>query len=672
MSIINTTTLDITGNKLAIITEAVPGNSIIMNSRFIVSSISLQAGALNVSDTLITATLGDFRDSSTAHLQNVTVPAVVVDNAATVWIWWKLTCQVIDAVESPVYVKSLRTGAKVVITPKYNFGTQLQIITTVSVSPDGIAALYLPAYRIDSRGTEFTGNYEVRAEYSRGIRNHTTSIYTVSMDSNKMIIMSFDKVLVPPSNITLTAYYFNLSEQYYIKDGATEARFSGNNTGFVMYFMSPMVPSSLRSSVSVRGYIENTDYEFRLSAVIEADDHNLTAAFIPREMYLFETTEPSRNHSIVVTFDNTTKVDSNPPKKLWETSTSFYINLTTSAEIPLNNTIGICGRVKLDVNLPVNLNNTTVEFDITSIADDTLPPAYIVGDGPDPSTRYSNITGRYLQILKAEPAWDVHDSKIRVSTSMRFTIDNSSVNVSKAVELPLSFTPEIPTAINLILDPPAPDYNINTGDKLIITGMVRYNTLTPCDGVTVSVSFPKNPTITGSTTTSASGTFVLEVKGVPAGTHDFTITAQIPGTPFTTSRNARVVVSEEGTNVLLIVVIVLAALFLIVGAAAIGIYVYFKGQAEKYVECGECRAFIPENSKRCPNCGIEFEEEIAKCSNCEAWVPANSITCPECGAAFKQVSTSQAPKEDSFTGEMGGAAPPSPPPPPPPPPPKKK
>jgi len=74
---------------------------------------------------------------------------------------------------------------------------------------------------------------------------------------------------------------------------------------------------------------------------------------------------------------------------------------------------------------------------------------------------------------------------------------------------------------------------------------------------------------------------------------------------------------------------------IIVGAVIGGItaYYYFVGVG-KMVECGECGAYIPEGSTKCPKCGVEFEGETAKCSVCGAWVPMNAKQCTECGTAF--------------------------------------
>ena len=56
---------------------------------------------------------------------------------------------------------------------------------------------------------------------------------------------------------------------------------------------------------------------------------------------------------------------------------------------------------------------------------------------------------------------------------------------------------------------------------------------------------------------------------------------------------------------------------------AFSAYLYKYGLG-RMVECGECAALIPEASKRCPKCGVQFEPGTAKCSECSAWIPSNS------------------------------------------------
>ncbi|MEE9115429.1 MAG: CARDB domain-containing protein, partial [Thermoplasmata archaeon] len=80
--------------------------------------------------------------------------------------------------------------------------------------------------------------------------------------------------------------------------------------------------------------------------------------------------------------------------------------------------------------------------------------------------------------------------------------------------------------------------------------------------------------------------------------------------------------------ILLIIIIIV-----IVVIAAITAYIKIFGLG-KLVECGECGAFIPEDSTSCPKCGVQFETETAKCSSCQAWIPIKVKKCPECGVEF--------------------------------------
>jgi len=82
---------------------------------------------------------------------------------------------------------------------------------------------------------------------------------------------------------------------------------------------------------------------------------------------------------------------------------------------------------------------------------------------------------------------------------------------------------------------------------------------------------------------------------------------------------------------LLVWIIVIIAIVGVVAGFTVYTYVYGLG---KMVECGECGAFIPAASKRCPKCGVEFEVGTMKCSECGAWVPAESSECPNCGVKF--------------------------------------
>lgn len=86
----------------------------------------------------------------------------------------------------------------------------------------------------------------------------------------------------------------------------------------------------------------------------------------------------------------------------------------------------------------------------------------------------------------------------------------------------------------------------------------------------------------------------------------------------------------EGIPLLIWLIVIAVIIAVVVGFTA---YTYVYGLG-KLVECGECGAFIPAASKRCPKCGVEFEAGTMKCSECGAWVPSSASECPNCGVKF--------------------------------------
>ncbi len=95
--------------------------------------------------------------------------------------------------------------------------------------------------------------------------------------------------------------------------------------------------------------------------------------------------------------------------------------------------------------------------------------------------------------------------------------------------------------------------------------------------------------------------------------------------------------------------------WLLIIIVAIGAFVGFSVYLYRYglarvVECGNCGAFIPETSRKCPYCSVEFEPGTAKCSNCSSWIPASSKECPICGVKFADEGESD--QEDDATAQL--------------------
>jgi ribosomal protein L40E len=148
-----------------------------------------------------------------------------------------------------------------------------------------------------------------------------------------------------------------------------------------------------------------------------------------------------------------------------------------------------------------------------------------------------------------------------------------------------------------------------------------------------------NTTVVGSNSTfvktDSDGQIVTSLR-VPVGLHsgNYNIRVVVPDStgPYDSSTAIHVsAVKQPG------LLPTWAWLAIIIGAVAVVLgflgYTYKYGLG-KLVECGECGAFIPAASKRCPKCGVEFEVGTMKCSECGAWIPAESTECPNCGVKF--------------------------------------
>jgi uncharacterized repeat protein (TIGR01451 family) len=135
-------------------------------------------------------------------------------------------------------------------------------------------------------------------------------------------------------------------------------------------------------------------------------------------------------------------------------------------------------------------------------------------------------------------------------------------------------------------------------------------------------------------TTTASGSFQSS-KYIPLGEegdYKIRVTVQIGDQTFSKTQDITVsrgfVETPTDWWIYAIIIAIVAAIIIF-----FSLYLYKYGLG-RMVECGECGSLIPEASKRCPKCGVQFEAGTAKCSECAAWIPANSTECPECGAKF--------------------------------------
>ena len=201
--------------------------------------------------------------------------------------------------------------------------------------------------------------------------------------------------------------------------------------------------------------------------------------------------------------------------------------------------------------------------------------------------------------------------------------------------------------IDLAVVVPSPLININLGNKydyapgtsIFVQGTVTQSgSIAPLAGQTVKVrivdgqGFPLSSEYIATTNANGQFTSWVLVPSDQEGAQKLQVTIDTIEGEFTDDVNINIVAPFAPETIpiwvyLLIVVIVVAVIVIF------SLYLYRVGLG-RMVECGNCGALIPESSRHCPKCGVEFESDTAKCSECGAWIPSKAESCPECGAKF--------------------------------------
>ncbi|MCI4371647.1 MAG: hypothetical protein L3J78_03260, partial [Thermoplasmata archaeon] len=211
---------------------------------------------------------------------------------------------------------------------------------------------------------------------------------------------------------------------------------------------------------------------------------------------------------------------------------------------------------------------------------------------------------------------------------------NNFANITLDVQPPRGF---------VVISTPNSGQSFAPGTMISVTGFVRDQGSNGIVGLPLTIAIQSGGTdVTTNTTQSQAGGFYASTIQVPNTLADGQYTIVVtPGSGIITPVSTPIVVAKP-TSFLNSPVPILGLpywlFFIILAAAAaivIGVTLYWKVYGlGKMVECGECGAFIPEDSTSCPKCGVEFEKDMAKCSNCQAWIPVDVKQCPECGVEF--------------------------------------
>ena len=295
--------------------------------------------------------------------------------------------------------------------------------------------------------------------------------------------------------------------------------------------------------------------------------------------------------------------------------------------VSVTSTIKNLGGREATFKVKVNVSQGTYNYTIPLGTKDTFNISANTTDDTKeiviPWTISQTITGEYTIWVTLDPTNQISET-------------NESNNIA-----PKTFTiSQLYVTLQITTD----NTEYKAGKTMVISATIGYQTgsqgaVKNLPGVTFFLVDRNGNAIEASTTdpkTTDSSGQIQQSLIIPLNleTGPYTVNAVIAGLEYPSTPEAGVQVSSAVTGGLFplwVWIVIIVAVVAVVAGFTVYTYVYGLG---KLVECGECGAFIPAASKRCPKCGVEFEAGTMKCSECGAWIPADSTECPNCGVKF--------------------------------------
>lgn len=410
------------------------------------------------------------------------------------------------------------------------------------------------------------------------------------------------------SNIVVNFYFDTVSEGTLFYQATIGSLLSGNSAeaeGYATVVLDEDIASEVRTIVVVVNpdrLIKETNYNNNEGVQYLTVEENRPDIEFPGAIEVTRSGSPITMASVGETVVISTEAWNSGYSPVYGALIVFYVVDEDGIAIPLGSVvkdIGIDQRVEVSLNWVVNVT-----------------------------------MGNYTLIINANPDRTVEESDIT----------NDQISVEFVVDAP---NPRI------ILDGfPATPYV--PGKEIPVTGrVVNQNNTGAISGVSVTAYLTKDGVPVGdpvTDTTSSNGAFsiMLYLRQGMDGTYVVHVEASFGGKDAQgQAQSIQVKALPEGGIPWYVYLLILA----LVSAVIIGFSAYlYKYGLGKMVECGECSALIPEASKRCPKCGVQFEPGTAKCSECNAWIPSNSARCPECGTKF--ITDAIEEEEDAYIKKM--------------------
>jgi ribosomal protein L40E len=338
---------------------------------------------------------------------------------------------------------------------------------------------------------------------------------------------------------------------------------------------------------------------------------------------------------------NLTVLDSRPDPMVNATNIAVYINnnvelntvgnnVTYASEIRVLVTVtndGIDGVDQVSVSLDFNGTGTDAAVGITRGVNEA---------GGNVKYLDLNGTGQFGSSKTVEWIYTVTLSyagpyRVNVTLDMEHAIlnDKNRTNNNAWRMINVSYITPVITLFS-----GTPKDNVTAGETITVTGEVKYPiTGSPMIGIDVFVEIRNgtNALIVTSLTATTTGGGIFSVQiiipaNTPSGQYKVVV---VTGQTHAEVKTIKIIAQGGGIDLWLIIIIIAV----VAAALAFTFYIYRKGVG-KLVECGECGSLIPESAKKCPKCGVEFEEDMVKCSECGAWIPSDSLECSNCHVRF--------------------------------------
>lgn len=199
--------------------------------------------------------------------------------------------------------------------------------------------------------------------------------------------------------------------------------------------------------------------------------------------------------------------------------------------------------------------------------------------------------------------------------------------------------------------------SFKTLEQMTVQGRVTDAAGAPVAGATVRIEISPDRPVRNETTQADGSFFARLVAPTQNGSYQVRVNASGVSAldsnaalfPYVVLASGATLPSVTLPGPSLLPAILAGAVAVLCGAGLVYFYTQRRIAAGHFVVCGSCDKPTPASSKKCTNCGVEFETGVAKCSKCGSWIAPDSAACPQCRTVFVNTRERAPPKDDGIT-----------------------